>query len=89
MHLKRLSRIFFYFKGAVFCDGFLRNLLDSQDAHAEFLVGTDQLSAGGVFSDDNVVAVQDGKGFVADKGTGAVNRVAQPLGFFLAVRNKY
>ena len=71
-------------QGTVFGNRFGRYLFYTQNAFPKLVVSPDQLTARRILANDNIVAVQNSKRLVPDKGAGAIHRVAKAAGFLLA-----
>ncbi len=65
-------------------DHLMGHFLDAHHALAVLFIGGTELSGGGVFPDDDIIAVENSKGLIAHKFLGAQNRMAQTLGLLLA-----
>ena len=59
-------------EGGVALNGFFADLFHADDTLAGLVISADELATGGIFTEDDVIAVENGKWLVADKcfGTG-------------------
>ena len=62
------------------------DLLHTEYPEPKFLISTDSLPAHRIFPQNDIVAVEYGKGFVGNKGAGAIDGMAQAASLLLAYK---
>ena len=73
-----------YLEGGVALNGFFTDLFYADDTLAGLVISADELATGGIFAEDDVIAVENGKWLIADKCFGTGDGVAETSRLFLA-----
>ena len=73
-----------YLEGGVALNSFFADLFHADDTLASLVISADKLTTGGIFAENDVIAVENGERLIADKRFGTGDGVAETSRLFLA-----